>query len=79
MSGYTGGAFGMWIPDSYTFTHYEIDKETAAPFILAMRMQDEGIKYGEEIATLLISDERIYSAFGRLTAYTERQGMNEIL
>ena len=78
MGGYTGGAFNSWIPDDYTYADYEADMDKALPFILAVSASDEGEKYGEEIALLLAMDNEITSAFGRLTAYAERNGIGEL-
>ena len=78
MGGYRGGAFDTWIPDSYTYADFEADRKKAAPLILAVQAASEGVKYGDEIATLLFLDEPMTYAFGRMTAYAERNNMEDL-
>ena len=71
MSGYTGGAFGATIGDDYKFEDFQRDLLTASPFVMAL---DNGDQY---MASLLTMNEEIMGTFGRVTAYAERNRIEE--
>ena len=65
----------MTIPDDYAYEDFMADCKTAAPFILALDSKGE---HAEEMVMLLAENEQITDAFGRLTAYAERNGITEM-
>lgn len=66
-NGYTGGAFGMTIPNDYRYADYERDRETCLDLIIAMENNDEN-----ECLRILLENPEVEPAFGRATAYMER-------
>lgn len=78
MGGYRGGAFDTWIPDSYTAEDYEADMKVVAPLVLCMSAKPEYKDFADQVANLLILNKQIESAFGRVTAYAERNNFDEI-
>lgn len=78
MSGYKGGAFDTWIPDSYTHADFEHDMETAAPLIICMDAKEEYKPFADMLLGFLGNNKQIVSAYGRITAYAERNWFNDI-
>ena len=66
-SGYTGGAFDMTIPNDYRYADYERDMSTCADFVIAMKNNNV-----DECARILLEKPEVEYAFGRATAYAER-------
>ena len=78
MSGYKGGAFDTWIPDSYTYTDFINDLQTAAPLVSCMEAKPEYRDFADMLLTFLTNNEQITSAYGRITAYAERNNFDEV-
>lgn len=64
---YTGGAFDTTIDDSYRYEDFEKDLRICMPFVYAMDAGLDGVAAG-----ILYDFPEIEIAFGRLTAYYER-------
>lgn len=75
--GYTGGAFDATIPDSYTYEDYKADFKACAPFVMCMLADDDN-EFANMLALVMVENEQMMDAFGRMTAYIERNGLNEI-
>ena len=65
---YTGGAFDMTIPAEYSHEDYERDVIDSALFVLAMEFDEEAAFW------LCVEKHESVEAFGRATAYLEREG-----
>jgi len=76
--GYTGGAFDATIPDSYSYEDYKADFNECAPFLLCMLAGDEYQPFADELGMLMMGNEGMMEAFGRMTAYMERNKLDEL-
>ena len=75
--GYTGGAFDATIPDSYAYEDYKADFNACSPFVMCM-LADDDDEFANTLALLMTENVQMMEAFGRMTAYIERNGLNEI-
>lgn len=64
---YTGGMFGMTIPNDYRYADYERDRKASVNLILAIASGNV-----EEVARVLDEEPESEKALGRATAYVER-------
>ena len=64
---YTCGAFDATIEDSYRYEDFERDLRLCMPFVLAIDAGLDGTAMG-----MLLDYPEIADAFGRMTAYYER-------
>lgn len=70
---YTGGSFGTTIEDDYSYDDFMRDMRIACPAVLSLEFYEqthnEDFKKNAEAA---LSIDEVRDAFGRMTAYAER-------
>lgn len=72
---YTGGAYDTTIPDDYVYEDFMRDMELAAPLAICLHAKEEHREFAHMLAGILLANDTITDAFGRSTAYMERNSV----
>ena len=75
---YRGGAFDMQIPETYAYEDFKNDIDVAAPLVLCMSAKEEYKPFADMLLAFLFDNKQVTSAYGRITAYAERNNLSDI-